>query len=245
MQTTKLSDLVFNEETAWRILIYGNANCGKTTFAGTFPKPMFFFDFDNKLKPLYGVEGIEFVSYSFKDRKDGYLEWRRFWKDFKEIKTDTRYKTIVFDSLTSMDDCALLNCIVLAGFSAEDPPHIWKKFSLPIYLELADTYRFLFLEMNKIPGKNVILTAHKQEIFEKGEDNILEIVPFFTGRAVKPKLPQVFEEVYYLERKGGNKDERVLHVRPYKKAIAGSLVLNCQEIINPTYDKLVAERDKK
>jgi replication-associated recombination protein RarA len=53
MNVSKMSDIKA-VDSPLRALIYGPAGSGKTTLAGTFPTPMLIFDFDQKLKPLYG-----------------------------------------------------------------------------------------------------------------------------------------------------------------------------------------------
>ena len=239
MEPKSLSTCSRNPNEGWRITIYGSAGAGKTTLLGGFPKPMLIFDFDNKLDPLYGIDGIDFISYNFDDPKDCSKVWKQFLRDFKEAKVSDKYVTLGFDSLTYMNKLLLVNVLINSGKATEFRPQIQH------FGEMKDSFEFLFMEMNKIPDKNVILLAHVLDIVDDSEDSpiILERVPLITGRQIKSELPALFKEVYYLERKGGVDDKRVLYYKPYKKAIANSLLLSGDGVIeSPTFDKLVARR---
>ncbi len=59
-----------------RMILYGCAGCGKTYSLRGFPKPMRVFDFDHKLKPLYGEEGIEAIEYNSATPAEAGKCWR-------------------------------------------------------------------------------------------------------------------------------------------------------------------------
>lgn len=226
----------------WRVLIYSLAGAGKTCFAASFPKPLFFFDFDQKLRAIQGVidtKDIDFVSYPYAEPRECSVAWRKFLKDFKEIKTDTKYKTIVLDSLTYMDKLLRVHTLIANGKAPEE------RLQIQHYGEIKDNYEFLLMEFNKIPGKNILLLAHESPNYDKEGDILLDISPLITGEKIKSELPALFEEVYYLERKGGPEDKRVLYYKPHKKYIANSILLHGSGVIEvPTYESLVAESKK-
>ena len=235
MQVTKMSDIVA-AETPLRCLIYGPAGSGKTTFAGTFPTPMLIFDFDQKLKPLYGKAGIDVISYRMEDPKDSTKIFNQFKRDFKEAKADKSYRTIVIDSLTSFDTINLRHFVILGGKGSEDAP------TLPVYQEQGAFYSFFFTDMKSIQDKHILVLAHEFYNVD-GESGLHSIQPLITGKAILGKLPMMFEEVYYLNKKGGTNDDVILYYRPAKKAISTSLILagGSGQIENPTYEKLITQ----
>lgn len=239
LETIRLAERSI-EQANLRVLLYGLATSGKTTLAGTFPKPMLIFDFDSKLDPLYGQEGIEAITYPFDSPQAASQSWRKFMKDFKEAKRDPKWNSLVFDSLSQMDINLLLHCLVLSGkHSAEDKP------TLPVYGEMAENYKWFFSELNHIPGKNIIVNAHAMEIRDDKEDGsgvLLAMTPLITGKKITPRLPSMFKEVWFLER---TETKRILHYTPYKKAIASSMLLKGSGTIEePTYDKIMEEIKK-
>jgi hypothetical protein len=162
-------------------------------------------------------------------------------KDFKEVKKSD-YKTIAFDSLTYMNRLLISHIMILSGRS----PMITGPKTAPQiqhYGEMKDNYEFLFMEMNKIPDKNVILIAHIMDVFDANEESqkLIERCPLITGSKIKGELPALFKEVWLLHREGG--DKRTLYYKPKGKAIANSLLLDGDgKIDDPTYEKILARR---
>lgn len=219
-----------------RVLLYSEAGGGKTTLLKGFPKPMLVFDFDNKYKPLLGTPGIFLESYYPKSAEDCKEVFTRFRRDLRAAKSDPKWATICLDSLTSLDTLALKYFCLMSGKSSEDAP------TLPVYGDLNNYYAFLFTELKSV-DKWIVVTAH--EFFNTDEDSgLVTIQPLITGRTILGKLPAFFEEVWYLERKGGTKDEpvrRVLHYMKWKKCIATSASLKGNgELVDPTFDKIKA-----
>lgn len=223
MQLTNLKEAK-GDSSNLRMILYGAAGCGKTYSLRGFPKPMLVFDFDHKLKPLYGEEGINAVVYSSNTPEEAGRCWETFLKDLREAKKDTTIRTLAFDSLSSMDVAMLIHCVVKSGKPANSKP------TLPVYGEQAENYKWFFTEINNIKDKNVIVLGHDLEArddSEEGSGALLQISPLITGSKIKPRLPSLFEEVYYLQRKvAEGVDETVVHYKPYKKAIATSLILS-------------------
>lgn len=219
-----------------RVLIYGPAGSGKTTLAGTYPTPMLIFDFDQKLKPLYGKPGIDVISYRMENPDQATALFNQFKRDLKEAKKDPKYKTLVFDSLTSFDIVNLRHFVSLAGKGNESAP------TLPVYGEQSNYYSFFFTELKSIQDKNILVLAHECYMVDE-ESGLHSILPYVTGKSILAKLPAMFEEVYYLNKKGGANDDVVLYYRPAKKAIATSLILTggTGQIENPTYEKLTKQ----
>ena len=224
-----LKDKMLSVDDHLRVILYGPAGGGKTTLAATFPKP-FLFNFDKKLKSVYGTD-VDYKDYSYDSPKDAARSWKMFWKDFRELKrAENEYETYIFDSLTAMDAMVLCHCSVLAGNVADAKPDIG------VYREQSDLYRHLFMEMNSISHKNVVLIAHQEEVRDKPDDiggigAIREITPLITGKKIRPKLPAMFEDVWYLTRemKAGAGDELTLWFKPHKRINASSVILRGKE----------------
>jgi len=238
----KASEMKIGEGDSIRAVLYGQAGTGKTQLYSSFPKPMWVADWDKKLKPLYGMEGIDITSYAASDLQDAPKEFLRFKRDWKEVKKGKQYKTIVLDSLTSFDTVNLKYFCSIGKGGLESTP------TLPVYQDQGSYYAFFFSELKSITA-NVILTAH--EYFNEDEESgVISIQPLITGRMILRKLPSMFEEVWYLERRGAdkatNQGERfILHWKPWKKAIATSTFLRGSgEMVLPergAYDAIIKE----
>lgn len=234
---TKMSNVTVGRETPIRAIVYGPAGAGKTTLAGTFPKPILFFDFDKKMRPLYGMEDVDVISYDLSDMGQASMVYNQFKRDLKEAKKDPKYKSLCFDSLTNLDLVLLRHCVLLNGKLAPEAAA-----TLQVYGEQSNYYSFLFSELRTI-AKNILVTAHEFYNID-GENGIHSILPLITGKAILAKLPALFEEVWYMMKKGGDKDDSVLYYRTPngKKFITNSLFLagGAGSVDNPTFDKLLA-----
>lgn len=219
---------------AIRVCIYGKAGAGKTELAASFPRPMIIFDFDQKYGHLMGQSGISILSYTVDDLSQYSAVFTRFNREFMEVKKDEAVKTLVIDSLTALDTLCLKHFTVLSGKSPEEGA------TLPVYKDQSGWYlTFLDSTLKSVSnqlGKNVVVTAHESYDVDE-ESGVHSIQPLITGNAVLRKLPQMFEELWYIERKGGKDDERILHFKPYQKAIATSTRLKGEAIVLPALGK--------
>ena len=227
------------ENTLIRALIYGQAGTKKTTLMGTFPKPMWVANFDDKMERLYGVEGIDYTTYSPTDPSEAHTVFKQFLLDWKEVQEDDKYKTICIDGITALDILSIRHFVVLAGKKADAIA------TLPVYGEQASFYNYFFkFSINSIVDKNVIITAHEYYNVDK-ETGTHTICPLITGRKIQPKLPGMFKETWRMTKEGDHTGEVVLHYEKEGKAIASSLLLHGEGFIeNPTYEKIMEEVNK-
>ena len=102
MERQEMADKVISTEYV-RALIYGDAGSGKTHFLRGVPRPLVVFDFDGKLKPLYGEKGISAISCSPNSESLCSIAHNSFLSAWKEVVKDTSVKSIAIDTITSMD----------------------------------------------------------------------------------------------------------------------------------------------
>lgn len=92
-----------------RLVIYGDPKVGKTTLAGSFPRPLFI-DFDRGLESL-AVQNMEAEQWPPPDY-DGPIGFKQLEQLYEYIRQHRdRWDTLIFDSLTVIQQ-ALLNEIV-------------------------------------------------------------------------------------------------------------------------------------
>lgn len=76
-------------------VVYGRSGTGKTTFAGTFPKPMLYLDIrDQGTKVLKGIKGIDVDQIEEVERLE---EVHRYLK-----RNHKKYKTVVLDTISQL-----------------------------------------------------------------------------------------------------------------------------------------------
>jgi hypothetical protein len=239
----KIESLSDNPRPFKTCAIYGPSGAGKTTLAATFPKPIFFFDFDGKLGtiPKEKREGIFSSNYSMKSPTHGAEIFEEFVRDWKKIKQagftlpgGDKPATIVLDSVTLMDIMCLLFYIKEDG---KDPETT--KATLPVYGNQANFYNSFFAGINSFPC-NLVCIFH--ESFRHDPDGQVDgIQPLITGKGMLNKIPAIFQETWYMtsDQKGEGK---TLYYKPFKQAIANSIWLKGKgSVPNPTFEKLKKE----
>lgn len=229
-----------------RVVLYGPAGSGKTTLMRDFPKPMLVYDFDGKYEPLIGVEGVFVKSYRISSKKDSSSIWLDFWNDWKQDKKDPQWKTIVLDSLTSLDSIMFDAMVIMAGMNPEKKKE-YEKYILQIYGDIKSQYSTLFNSM-KSCDKNVIVLAHESfNYIGEGKDQRLDsVTPLVTG-GTKALLTALFKDTWYLElRERGPELKRFLHTKKFQMRDATTTTLgNVEPIENPTYEKIIGQYIKE
>lgn len=205
-----LSDLTTSEKL--KILVYGDAGCGKTVFACSFPGPIFVADFDNKVSSAAAhyryigesarIEQIEYENYMKQDELD--MSFNRWTYKLQELEIAARagkfpYQTVVIDSLTFYADrCmekVMADCPGIKGPQKGIP-------GLQHYGVLNPNFKTQLARVLALPC-NVVVTAH----VEADKDELSgEIVysPMLSGK-LKAFIPILFPEVHraYAETKSG------------------------------------------
>jgi hypothetical protein len=188
-------------------LFVGDSGTGKTKLSGSFPKP-YVFDFDNGIRSL----GPEFAKsnayatfgeapYKMKARP-GQYEYGKAWPAFYDRVNEVGalidagkwpYITMVFDSLTLLQEIAMTNVLLGMGKPNEKfiDPGMWGAQQKAI--------QSLIQNINTWPGLK-IFTAHVQR--DKNDiTGITEMLPLVTGK-LAGKIGIFFDEIYFCEVEG-------------------------------------------
>lgn len=202
-------------------LFVGSAGSGKSLAAMTFPKPIYLFDIDGRVKSIRNfyseqpeiLNGIEYESYINFDRMVDKLE--QFTMDNFGIGT------IVIDSLTTLGALTLRAGRQSRGgklfsFAGTEKPRGDRRLagiSIPTmedYLLEASLMRDIIYSASKVYKCNIILTAHlvpeTGEVYDDDDDSSKKkkdepvehttYVLFTGGKKIAPIIPAEFDEVY-------------------------------------------------
>ena len=85
------------------MLVYGRSGTGKTTFAGSFPTPALLIDVREKgTDSIANLDGVDVVQIEH-------------WTDLEEIfwylKKEKKYKSVIIDQVSSMQDIAMVHAM--------------------------------------------------------------------------------------------------------------------------------------
>lgn len=212
-----------------KVLVWGEAFSGKTTFAATFPRP-FFFDLDNKMTSLAGRD-IEYETYS------GARGYRKFRTDLPKIAERDDIDTLVVDSLSSMHSFLLDEIMMMSEGTKSGLPEI-KHYSLQIIQIRKFLYEFVKYK------KHIVLTAHEQ-IFQDEVTKEVFILPLIVGRKMPNRLGNWFDEFYHMEVVNAKEGmEYKLRTRKSHKYTCGSCIGNLDELEEPDFKVIMAKAKK-
>ena len=203
-----------------KALFVGGAKSGKSIQAMTFPKPMYIFDIDGRIKSLLNfyhpypdnLKGIEF---------DTIKSYNQFGDVIDRMERRCDYETVVIDSLTT-----LCNMIIRHGLKSYGVPLLGTRDSeerglkriagIPIpgwdewNLEASVLRELLFMCTKGIDA-NIILTAHLYHTEEQERDDngkMQQVTKYHVitgGKKAGASLPAEFDEIYHFKGEGDNR----------------------------------------
>ena len=220
-----------------KILMYGGSGTGKTTFAGTFPKP-YFFDFDGGVLSLRDHD-IEYETYSDKSvlRPEAFSKFEAKIEEFKsQLAAGTLpYQTVVLDSITTMQE----SCLRQIQYANRT---VGKQTTLQewgILVGKMEDVLYTFTSLNV----HIVTVAHEQIVQNELTSEVM-ILPLIVGKKLPDRLALWFDEVYHSRVGRGERGRPVYQVmtvadRMYKAKSR----LNCFDVIESgfNYDKMMTQ----
>ncbi len=195
-----------------RCFIYGATRTGKTTFAGSWPKPVFLSagneGGDTTLRHLPGVTVIPVNSS---------LEMKEAVAAIEQESRELRYgwKTVVIDSATFYADIYISELTAKKGVMTQRD---WG--SLDIHLQ-----KWLLPTLHRLPSMHIVWIALEQHV-KDGDGNILKTIPMLYGKTAE-KLPATTDMILHAEQalvpgaEGKMVTKFLLRTRAWAGAIAG------------------------
>jgi len=237
---TKLSEL--KKESKLKMLVYGDAGTGKTSFSLSAPGPIYVFDFDNKAISAANIlspeaqEQIEVKQYGVTSKEP--VPFIRFVKDFNELQNNLdQYKTIVIDSLTLFAERLMEYCMHSNPGSNRSKIGKVQTPNLKDYGNGTNFFKSTITEILSTP-LNVIFTGHYEQAKDDQTGQIM-YVPLIWGNKLAKWLPIVMHEVYfsYLDSKKTT-NQFMMHTRGTSRMMARSQVKNLPPTMELSFKEL-------
>jgi len=183
----KATDIGLPEEL--NVMLYGEYGSGKTTFATTFPKPILFFDIDDRQQTYAGVEGVEYDVY--KDEGRTVKAYREFFKDLQKYQKKDDYATVVLDSTTTLLRIMKNDLLGRTGTGRGATEGI----DLSQWGTVVERYEKIF-DIFKSYNAHKIVISHDQMIKDDLTGEIKNL-PMMVGKKFPQRAPLYFDEIYY------------------------------------------------
>ena len=220
-------------------LFYGRSGTGKTTLAASFPKPCLFLDIREKgTDSISNFEGIDVIQVQ---------EWQDLEDIYWYLKETKKYKSVVLDQVSSMQDLAMEHAM------AEDDKTVMSQRLWGVTGGLMKTWLVNYRDLTD-EGINVAFIAHDRATKGEGseDDDTLDpsigprLMPSVAGMlngAVKIIGNTFVREVFLEGEDKAREIEYCLRLAPhpyYTTKMRNPLGTSIPEfIVNPDYNKLV------
>lgn len=238
-------------------LFKGEPGTRKSSAALSFPKPIYFFDFDGKIEALgrpmqaWGIDPKE-VHY------DTYKDWNSAEQKLRAFQTKCPYKTIVLDSITSCADAINRQTLkIKSGGGAGKTIAGIPVNSIEDFNAEDSALKELVAALKEIKAYhkiNIILIAHVIQKEQKSADGKTHMSRTIVtaGKGIAQKIPAYCSEIYHFNiktsmdlSKGGQYS--VLTVHTGDDMARSSLPIESEIIFgnDPLYEKWIAPAIKQ
>ena len=193
----------------------GEPGTRKSTQALSFPTPQYWFSWDRKMNGIYlpmRKWGIDPKVIQF----DDYEDWNKPKAKLEQFQTTCPFKTLVFDSITSMADMTLRQTVRMKYGVKRSSGAAAGKLIAGIAVNEIEDYNAesaalqeliaLTKDINSFHKVNIILIAHVvQAEYRNTANNTTHISRTIVtaGKKVAPKIPAYCGEVYHFNIKKG------------------------------------------
>lgn len=187
-------------------LFKGEPGTRKSTQALSYPMPQYWFSWDRKMSGILVPArkwGIDTRTLEF----DDYDDWDKAKAKLEKFQTNCPYKTLVFDSITTMADASLRQTRKSGGGSKKIGTvtvDSWDEFNA----EAAAISEMIALakDIHRYFKVNIILIAHviqTEQKSQKGETSISRVL-VTAAKKIAAKIPAVCGEIYHFDRMPGS-----------------------------------------
>jgi hypothetical protein len=185
-------------------LFRGEPGTKKSTSALSFPKPIYFFNWDQKMEALALPMRAWNIDPSLIDYDD-YSDWDKALKKLRELQTNCKYKTIVIDSITSCADAINRQTLRLKGGHGKTITSIPVNSIEDFNAEDSALKELVAItkDIHKFHKINVILIAHviQKEIKSSDGKTHMSRVIVTAGKGIAQKIPAYCGEIYHFNIK--------------------------------------------
>jgi hypothetical protein len=228
-----------------KLLLYGPSGVGKTVLASQFPGPIEYWDFDGKISssvrylPTIGkqaqLEQIDVHQFGHLPVKERIPAWEKRTQLIDEcikFKKPFPFKTLVIDSMTTLSDYLMDDYIYRSQLGIKRPMEGVN--SMQDY-QLYEKHMSRVLVGVLAQDINVVVIAH-MDVDKDENTGMIERKPLVKGKALGPKLPMWFEEVYAITAKpDGSRILITQHMHGYlarcQRGLAKEVPANISEIL--------------
>ena len=155
-----------------KVNVYGRSGTGKTTFACTFPKPLLIIGAEDGTRSVHNVPGVEFVQVTSSTEVSELAQ---------HVQEKARWKTVVLDSASSLQDIILKEILGLEELPAQKS---WGLATRDQWGQCAIQAKEHLRSLLNL-SCNVVVLAQEREFNTETEGDLL--MPF-VGSALTPSV---------------------------------------------------------